>query len=153
MIWDEFRHIETIHDFKRLRQNKQKQLIIRMCRKLMEDAKITGYSSVPWKQLSTGRCPFLFVNWPLTITDKALAPGYPTKNDSEPYEPVPFEDISWLGTNQRKTLFMALKSGAVYVRYRYPNEFPTTIVNENVKNKDSKIKDKKRKSSLSDEKQ
>ncbi|KAL6625218.1 hypothetical protein U3516DRAFT_823746 [Neocallimastix sp. 'constans'] len=120
------------NDFKRLRQNKQKQLIIRMCRKLMEDAKITGYSSVPWKQLSTGRCPFIFENWPHTIPDKPLAPGYPTKNDPEPYEPVPFEDISWLGTNQRKTLFMALKSGAIFVRYRYPNEFPTTIVNENI---------------------
>jgi len=56
---------------------------------------------------------FTFINWPLTLPSKSIEPGYPTHYEAY-YEEVPYEDLSRLKTSHRKTLFMALRSGAVY---------------------------------------
>jgi len=109
----EFNGTNTLDEFKKLNQNEQKKLIIQICRFLMRRAGIKSENSIPWKQLAMNNASFTFVNWPLSLPNQPIEPGYPTKLENQ-FESVPYEDLSRLKTSHRKTLFMALRSGAVY---------------------------------------
>jgi len=109
----EFNGVDTLEEFKKLNQNEQKKLIIQICRFLMRRAGIKSENSIPWKKLAVNNAAFTFINWPLVLPSKPIEPGYPTRFESY-FENVPYEDLSLLKTSHRKTLFMALRSGAVY---------------------------------------